>query len=463
MIRRAVALAALAVLPTCASRPSEGVRPPNVVIVFTDDQGWGDVGCYGATGIATPQLDRMAREGIRFTSFYVAQPVCSASRAALLTGRYPNRIGIHGALGPWSENGLPASETTLAELAKSRGYATGIFGKWHLGHRPAFLPTRHGFDTFFGIPYSNDMWPFHPDYYPHPPGTSKRKRGYPPLPLYVDERIVNPAVDAATQRAFTATFTERAIAFIERNRDRPFFCYVAHPMPHVPIFRSYPEVIEEIDRSVGDLLAAIRRLGLDDDTLVVFTSDNGPWLSYGDHAGSSGGLREGKGTTWEGGVRVPCIARWPGQIPAGAVCDEPAMTIDVVPTVARLIGAQAPPALDGRDIGALLRGEPGAKSPHDALYFYYRRNHLHAVRAGRWKLVLPHRYRTLAGESGHGGRPGPYRQVPCGLELYDLRADPAEATDVAAANPSVVRRLERLAARARDDMGDDRPTEEKKR
>lgn len=458
MIRRLVAIAALAVLPTCASRPPDAPRPPNIVIVFTDDQGWGDVGCYGATDIATPHLDRMAREGVRFTSFYVAQPVCSASRAALLTGRYPNRMGIHGALGPWSENGLPATETTIAELARSRGYATAIFGKWHLGHRPAFLPTRHGFDLFHGIPYSNDMWPFHPDHYPHPAGTSTRKRGYPPLPLYEGERIVNADVDAATQRAFTRTFTERAIAFIEANRDRPFLCYLAHPMPHVPIFRTYPEVIEEIDRSVGAVLAALRRLGIDDDTLVVFTSDNGPWLSYGDHAGSSGGLREGKGTTWEGGVRVPCIARWPRRIPAGTVCDEPAMTIDVAPTVARLIGADAPPGLDGRDIGPLLFGEPGATSPHEALFFYYRRNHLHAVRAGRWKLVLPHRYRTLAGEPGRGGTPGPYRQVACGLELYDLVDDPAETTDVASARPDVVARLERHAAHARRDMGDDRPT-----
>jgi arylsulfatase A len=428
---------------------------PNVVIIFTDDQGYADVGVYGAKGFKTPNLDRLAQEGIRFTDFYVAQAVCSASRAALLTGCYPNRIGIHGALGPNSQHGLHPDEMTVAELVKSRGYATAIFGKWHLGHHPEFLPLRHGFDEFFGIPYSNDMWPFHPE---AAPGT------YPDLPLIEGEKVLELNPD---QRQLTRRFTERSVQFIARNRDRPFLLYLAHPMPHVPLFVSsafegssgsglYGDVMQELDWSVGEILDALRRHRLDRRTLVVFLSDNGPWLSYGDHAGSADPLREGKGTTWDGGVRVPALMRWPGRIPAGTVCREPAMSIDLLPTIARLTGAQLPARrIDGRDIWPLVAGDPGARSPHEAYFFYYHVNELHAVRSERWKLVLPHTYRTLDGRpGGTGGMPVKYGSAKAGLELYDLELDPGEAVNLAEAHPEVVTRLLDLAELVREDLGD---------
>ncbi len=432
-------------------------RAPNVVIVFTDDQGYGDVGVQGARGFATPNLDRLAAEGARFTDFYVAQPVCSASRAALLTGCYPNRLGIAGALGPKAKHGIHADETTLAEVCRSRGYATAVFGKWHLGHHAEFLPTRHGFDEYYGLPYSNDMWPFHPEW----------PEGYPPLPTIEGERVVGTNLD---QNLLTGEIARRAVDFIERQakEEKPFFLYVAHPMPHVPLhagaeFRGgseaglYGDVIEEIDASVGNILDALERNGLDEDTLVIFSSDNGPWLSYGDHAGSSGPLREGKGTTFEGGVRVPFLARWPGRIPAGRICAEPAMTIDLLPTIVRLLGAEPPERkIDGLDVWPLLAGEPGAVSPHEAFFFYYHKNDLEAVRSGRWKLHFPHGYRTMKGrEPGAGGTPGKYdHDVKTGLELYDLRADVGETRDVAADHPAVVARLTALADAMRQDLGD---------
>ena len=322
--RLAACLLAGATLPAAAPAFSStrAEPPPNFVIVFADDLGYGDLGCYGARGYRTPNLDRLAAQGTRFTSFYVAQAVCSASRAALLTGCYPNRIGILGALSPSSKTGLNPAELTLAEVLKTRGYATAIFGKWHLGDAPEFLPTRHGFDEYFGLPYSNDMWPLHPEYANLPPDAAPRKRGYPDLPLFEGERVAIRPVTAAHQAQLTTWYTERAVDFIGRHRDRPFFLYVPHAMPHVPLFISakfrgksraglYADVIREIDWSVGEILRALRRHGLEERTLVIFTSDNGPWLLYGNHAGSAGPLREGKATTFEGGVRVPFIARWP--------------------------------------------------------------------------------------------------------------------------------------------------------
>ncbi len=431
--------------------PAAAERPPNVVLVYADDLGYGDVGAYGAPLIRTPHIDRLAREGVRFTDFYVAQAVCSASRAALLTGAYPNRVGILGALFPTSTNGIAEGETTLAEVLKGRGYATAIYGKWHLGHLPPFLPTRHGFEDYLGLPYSNDMWPSHPE-----------RMRFPPLPLYSRDAVlaVNP-----DQSQLTGEYGRRAVAFIERNRERPFFVYLAHTMPHVPIFASerfrgrsrqglYGDVVEEIDDSVGQVLATLRRLSLERDTLVIFASDNGPWLSYGDHAGSAGPLREGKGTAFEGGVRVPFVARWPGRIPAGSVVREPAMTIDVLPTISRIVGAPLPERpIDGLDISPLLLGEAGARSPHEALLFYYG-TELRALRGGRYKLVLPHRSQTLEGKAGTGGVPAKYRQADVPLALYDLVADVGETTDVAAAHPDVVARLQALAEKAREDLGD---------
>lgn len=442
----------LAAVLLSTATAAEPAGPPNIVVVYADDLGYGDVGCFGARGYATPNIDRLAREGIRFTDFYVAQAVCSASRTALLTGCYPNRVGILGALGPGSKIGIADSEQTIAQVLKTRGYATAIYGKWHLGHHPQFLPTRHGFDDYFGLPYSNDMWPKHPT-----------NRSFPDLPLIEGEKTIALNPD---QRNLTTWYAERAVDFIKKNKGRPFFLYVAHNMPHVPLYVSgkfaghsprglFGDVIEEIDWSVGRILATLKENGLDERTLVIFTSDNGPWLSYGDHAGSAGPLREGKGTSFEGGVREPFAARWPGHIPAGSVCREPAMTIDLLPTFAALAGAKVATdrIIDGRDILPLLTAQPGAKSPHEAYYFYWGRE-LQAIRAGRWKLHFPHAYRSLAGAGGSGGKPGPYVDRKIGLSLFDLQADPGETTDVASQHPDVVARLSRLADAAREDLGD---------
>ncbi len=442
---------AAAPLPTEAAE----ARRPNVIIVFTDDQGYADIGANGAEGFATPHLDRMAREGRIFPRWYVAQPVCSASRAALLTGCYPNRIGIQGALGPGSRIGLDAGEVTLAELFRDRGYATAIFGKWHLGDHPKFLPLQHGFDEFFGIPYSNDMWPFHPT-----------ATHFPPLPLIEGNEHLR-SVDAHDQRMMTTWITARAVDFINRQRKRPFFLYLPHPQPHVPLHVSerfagrterglYGDVIAEIDWSMGEILNAVSTNGLDEDTLIIFNSDNGPWLSYGTHAGSAGPLREGKGTVWEGGVRTPCLMRWPGRIPAGTVCEEPAMTIDLLPTLAGLIDAALPDhPIDGRDIRPLLLGEAGAKNPHEAYWLYYKQNELHAILAGEWKLMLPHQYRSLPkGIGGENGRPTPYVERPTNLALYQLRDDPAESRNLAASHPEKVAELLDMAETARRELGD---------
>lgn len=432
---------------------------PNIVIIFTDDQGYADVGCFGAKGFSTPHLDRMAKEGRRFTNFHVGQAVCSASRAALLTGCYSNRIGIHGALSPKARHGINENEMTIAELVKQRAYATGMVGKWHLGHLPQFLPTRNGFDEYFGLPYSNDMWPFHPE---AKPGT------YPPLPLIENETTVNTNVTHTDQCQLTTWYTEHAVNFIEKNRTRPFLLYVAHSMPHVPLHVSdkfkrkskqglYGDVIMEIDWSVGQILATLKKHRLDNNTLVIFTSDNGPWLSYGNHAGSSGPFREGKGTSWEGGIRTPCIMRWPGKIPAGTVCTEPMMTIDILPTVARLTGTELPKhKIDGLDVWPLIAGEPGAKNPHPAYFTYYEQNQLQAVWDGRWKLQLPHSYRSLAGRpAGRDGIPAKYEQQKVETaELYDLEKDKGETKNVATQHPEIVQRLAALAEIARDDLGD---------
>lgn len=430
--------------------------PPNVVVIFTDDQGYADVGVFGAADIPTPHLDSLAAGGVRLTNYYAAQPVCSASRAGLLTGCYPNRIGMHNALMPDSPVGLNAAEETLAELLGGQGYATGIFGKWHLGDRPEFLPTRHGFDRFFGIPYSNDMWPHHPQQGP--------VFNFGPLPLYEQETVIDTLDD---QTDLTREITLRSVAFIEENRERPFFLYVPHPQPHVPLFVSeafrgksgrglYGDVIMELDWSVGQIVQALKANGLDRNTLVIFTSDNGPWLSYGDHAGSAYPLREGKGTSWEGGVREPFIASFPGRLPAGAVLDTPAMAIDLLPTVAGLCGAKLPEKeIDGKDIWPLLSGQ-ASESPQRAYFFYYNTNELQAVRRGDWKLVLPHRYRSMQGQQpGKGGQPGEYTHFELSSpELYNLSQDAEEQLNVAALHPEIVTALSRLADSMRTRLGD---------
>jgi arylsulfatase A len=431
-------------------------RLPNFVIIFIDDMGYADIGPLGAEGYETPHLDQMAREGRIFTDFYVTQAVCSASRAGLLTGCYNVRVSIQGALAHRSNIGLHADEVTLAELVKQKNYATACYGKWHLGHHPKFLPTEHGFDEFFGIPYSNDMWPYHPT----------AKKGFPPLPLFEGTRIVNANVTGEDQEQFTTGFTERAVQFIRKNAERPFLVYLPHPMVHVPLYVSdkfrgksqqglFGDVVMEVDWSVGQILQTLRELELDEHTMVVFTSDNGPWLSYGDHAGSALPLREGKGTMFDGGCRVPTVMWWPGQIPAGTVCRQPAMTIDLLPTIAHLTGASLPDhTIDGKNIWPLIAGEAGATSPHEAYYFYYGAE-LQAVRMGRWKLHFPHSYRTLAGRpGGTGGIPTDYEQATIGLSLFDLENDIGESTDVADQHPEIVARLKELADQMREQLGD---------
>ena len=468
-------LATIFVLSFFSTLFAHGAEPmkPNIVIFFTDDQGYADVGCFGAKDIRTPNIDSLAQAGTRFTNFYVSQPVCTASRASLMTGCYANRVGLQGALNHTSREGIHPDEGLLPELCKSQGYATACYGKWHLGTAPMFLPTRHGFDDYLGIPYSNDNTKYHP----------VLSKSMPPLPLYDGEKIVAEDPD---QAQFTRMFTERAVKFIDEHAEQPFLLYMPHVMPHVPIFASddfrgrsqrglYGDVIEELDWSLGEVLKALTKNKLDERTLVIFASDNGPFLSYGEHAGSAKPLREGKLTTFEGGVRVPCIMRWPGVIPAGRTCDEVCATIDLVPTIGKLIGAKLPERkLDGLDIGPLLK-DPDAKSPHDVLYFYAG-TELQALRGGKWKLHFPHPYLTVAAEPGVGGKPSNwgklepksitqsglegiasrhgYRVEQLELSLFDLDADPGESRNVAAAHPEVVKRLQSLASQARQDLGD---------
>jgi arylsulfatase A-like enzyme len=422
-------------------------QPPNVVLLMADDLGYGDLGCYGGPN-STPHLDRLASDGLRFTDFYVAQAVCSASRAALLTGCYPHRIGITGALGPLSPVALHPRETTLAEALRALGYATAIYGKWHLGHRRPSLPFHHGFDAYFGLPYSNDMWPRHPTH------------RFPDLPLIDGTAIIARNPD---QRRLTEWSTRGAVQFIADHRDQPFFLYVPYSMPHVPLHVSerydgvtgrglYADVLAELDASVGSILAAIDDAGLRDQTIVVFLSDNGPWLAYGDHAGSAGGLREGKATTFEGGVRVPCLVRWPGVVRPGSICRQPAMALDWFPTIVRAAGGDPSPGVDGRDLTPLLRGDPGAT--RGAPLFFYWVNELQAIRDGRWKLHFPHEYRTLRGPGGTGGQPAEMTTARIPLSLFDLETDPAESRNLANAHPDIVATLERIADAARADLGD---------
>ncbi len=442
------------------------IERPNVVVIFIDDLGYADVRPFGQPRYPTPNIDRLAREGRAFTDFSVSSAVCSASRAALMTGCYHMRVGVSGALGPNSKIGLSPDETTLAEVCKSRGYATACVGKWHLGDAAKFGPLEQGFDQFYGLPYSNDMWPLHPSVAKLPVDAAARKSSYPPLPLIHDRNVVDPEVTAADQTRLTTDYTNRATKFIREHREQPFFLYLAHSMVHVPLFVSsanqdksafgrFADVMHEVDWSVGQVVSALEDAGIADKTLVVFTSDNGPWLSYGEHAGSALPLREGKGTSFEGGVRVPTIMRWPQQIPAGTRCDEFAATIDLLPTIAKLINADLPALpIDGLDISKLMFSETLVESPHDSFYIYYG-GQLQAVRDRRWKLVFPHKSQTLGDRNGGvGGSPAEYSQVDIELSLFDLKSDPAESRNVIGEHPDAVARLQACAARAREMFGD---------
>ena len=458
---------ALLIAGMTAVRPAHSADPPpNVVIIFIDDMGYADIGPFGATGYPTPNLNRMAAEGRKFTDFCVSSAVCSASRSALLTGCYHKRIGISGALGPKSKIGINANETTIAEICRSKGYRTAIYGKWHLGHNPKFLPTNHGFDEFYGIPYSNDMWPLHPATVAARRKNPNAPSSWAELPMIKDTKVVIDSVQPEDQEVMTKQFTERAVEFIRRDPDQPFFLYLPHPMVHVPLFVSddfrgksgrglFGDVVMEVDWSVGQVLGAIEDIGVERNTLVVFTSDNGPWMSYGTHAGKATPLREGKGTMFEGGYREPTLMWWKGKIPAGTTCDTFASTIDLLPTIAGLIDAELPEhKIDGHDIRPLLFGEPSAESPHEAFACYYK-GELEAVRDDRFKLVFPHKYRTLNGHpGGTGGLPIGYQQAMAKRALYDLDNDIGETTDVSAKFPDVVVRLEAAAERYRKELGD---------
>lgn len=440
---------------------------PNVVLIFTDDMGYGDLESYGAIQYETPHLERMADEGMRFTNFYVSQAVCSASRASLLTGCYANRVGINGALMPYSKTGLNPEEETVADLLKGANYSTAVFGKWHLGHHAKFLPLQHGFDEYLGLPYSNDMWPVHYDNTRDIPKNYRRKLKHPELPLIEGNEKIREIRTIEDQNELTTIYTDTAVDFIHKNSDNPFFLYLAHSMPHVPLavsdkFRGksgqglYGDVIMEIDWSVGQVTKALDEAGVADNTLVIFISDNGPWLNFGNHAGSAGGLREGKGTSFEGGQRVPAIMKWPGKIPTGSVCNKIAATMDILPSIADIAGCRLPEKkIDGVDILPLMKGEPGA-NPRRELYYYYGNNRLEAVRKDNWKLVLPHGHRSYEGVApGEDGLPGPTRRGKIEEpELYNLRRDPGERYNVISEHPAVVEDLKKVAAKARADLGD---------
>lgn len=427
---------------------------PNIVIINLDDVGYGDFSYSGANGYQTPNIDRLAADGMRFTQFLAVQPVSGASRAGLLTGCYPNRIGFHGAPGPNNPWGINPDEMTLGELVKQVGYTTAIFGKWHLGDAHCFLPLQNGFDEYYGLPYSNDMWPHHP-----------QSNAYGDLPTIDGNEAVGYNTD---QSRLTTDYTEHAVQFIRKNRRKPFLLYLAHSMPHVPLAVSdkfkgkserglFGDVMMEIDWSVGEVIKTLRNLGLEKNTLVILTSDNGPWLNYGNHAGSTMGLRQGKGTTFEGGNRVPCVMYWKGVTTPGATCNSLLSNIDIFPTVAELTDAPLPDKkIDGVSMLAVIKGDITA-SPRNNFVYYYGKNNLEAVTDGDFKLIYPHTYRDYAAfPPGRDGKPGklanPKLTQPL---LYDLRRDPGERYDVYSEYPDVVERLNDIAEEYRNALGDD--------
>jgi len=438
-----------AAVRAAAGGPAEK-SPPNFVVILIDDMGYGDIEPYGSKLNRTPNLIRMAAEGMKLTSFYAA-PVCTPSRAQMMTGCYAKRVSLPLVIGPRAAVGISAEERTVAELLKARGYATMCIGKWHLGDQPEFLPTRHGFDHYLGLPYSNDMG-----------GGGKNAKmpngkadGRPPLPLVRDEKVIEAP---AEQDKLVALYTDEAVKFITANKDRPFFLYLPHTAVHVPIHPGkafegksangrYGDWVEEVDWSVGRVLETLRDLKLDSRTLVLFTSDNGPWLTQGKDGGVAGPLRGGKTTTWEGGMREPTIAWWPGKIAAGAACDAPIGEIDVLPTLVRLAGGEVPAGriIDGKDIWPLLAGQ-SKESPHEAM-FYFNGNRLEAVRSGPWKLAIAHQ------GTGRGKAAPVDASQPFTPALYNLDADIGETTDVAAQHPDIVKRLQEYVAKMDADLG----------
>ena len=436
----------LFVLLTALLATTATARPPNVVVIFIDDMGYGDIGPFGATKQRTPHLDRMAKEGMKLTSFY-ATPVCSVSRAQMMTGCYGARVSVPGVYFPGQSVGLNPSEVTVAERLKEKGYATQMVGKWHLGDQPEFLPTRQGFDHYYGIPYSNDMLKKSAD------------TKVPVVPVLRDEKVAE-LMDGEGQRRMVELYTKEAVDFITRSKDQPFYLYFAHNAVHTPIWPGaafagksqngrFGDWVEEVDWSVGQVLDTLRAQGLDKDTLVVFTSDNGPWLTKGTDGGSAGPLRGGKGSTWEGGVRVPTLAWWPGRVPAGSVNDAVAATIDLLPTFVSLAGGTVPatPVIDGRDITPILLGQ--SKESAREAHYYFASYDLQAVRQGRWKLALSPQPEGMGKQAA---------KTAAGLRLYDLDAEIGEQTDVAAQHPEVVAKLKALADKMAAEIGGKTPT-----
>jgi len=459
----AIVLSAAALLLSAGCSTAEPTakkdRPPNVVIFFTDDMGYADLSSYDSKVCTTPNLDALAKRGVRFTSFYVSEAVCSASRSSIMTGCYAQRVGIRGALGPRSTHGLHPDETTLGELVKPLGYKTAAIGKWHLGHLPQHLPTSHGFDEYLGLPYSNDMWPWH--YGDQDRGFigSPHWKNAPPLPIIEGTETIetNPRQDSLTPR-----YTERALDFIDRSKDSPFLLYFAYSHPHVPIAASdkfkgksgnglYADMIAEIDDSVGQVVKRLETHGLTDNTLIVFASDNGPWTRFGNHAGETGPLRGDKGTTFEGGQRVPGIFCWPGTIPAGTETDAIASTLDLLPTIVAITGGAEPTqSLDGHNLAPLLRGETDA-SPTEAFFYIGGRNTIEAVRVGDWKLHIEHKWRKVVTQ-GMDGQPGKQAWPTLPLSLFNLKDDIGESNNLADQHPEIVAKLKAEIERGQQRM-----------
>ena len=431
-------------------------KTPNIIFILTDDQGYNDLSCYGAKDIYSPNIDSLAANGAIFYSYYATNPVCSASRASIMTGCYADRIGVFNAYMPENKFGLNPNETTIAEMLKKQNYKTGIFGKWHLGDAPEFLPRKQGFDEFYGILYSNDMWPYHPQQGP--------VFNFSDIFLYENETKLKVLKD---QTFLTQALTERSIAFIEKNKKNPFFLFLSHPQPHVPLFVSekfkgtskrklYGDVIQEIDNSVGQIIKALKERDLEKNTIIIFTSDNGPWLSYGNHSGSAGIYKEGKGTSWEGGHRVPGVVYYPNEIKKNTKIEAPAMGIDWLPTIADFTKSALPDKkIDGLSLVPLLKGET-EKSPHQNFFFYYNRNELHAIRHLDYKLYFPHKYRSLNGRMGRDdGLPINYDQNEINsIELYNLKEDPSETNEISNSNQKIVNKILKIGDSIRNILGD---------
>jgi arylsulfatase A len=435
----------------------QGNKPPNIILIYTDDLGYADIGVYGATGFKTPNIDNLANNGIQFKDYYSAAPTCTPSRAALLTGCYPVRVGLPFVVGPkgpdWTKGkeniGLSSEETTISSMLKQNNYSTGCIGKWHLGDMKEFLPTHHGFDYFFGLPYSHDM-------------IKDNDPKWPDLPLIENEKVVelNPDLSQLTKR-----YTEKTLLFIDKNKDHPFFLYLAHSMPHVPLFASekfkgkserglYGDVVEEIDWSVGEIVKKLKELNLYENTLIIYTSDNGPWLIYGNYAGSAGNLREGKFTTFEGGQREPCIISWPRKIPKGVVSAKTFSAIDFLPTIAAITNSKLPnKKIDGKSVLTLWKNEQGAQSPHEALYFYAEYD-LQAVRWKNWKLHFHHNYDSVK-VPGKDGKQGISISKTIQLSLFDLTNDPEEKINLADEHSDIVKKMSDMAKKFDEELKKD--------